>query len=87
MDVVTYFIALIIFLFQVSSALHALFYKKDPREAWVWIIVCLMLPPIGPILYFLFGINRVKLKAKKISFAKSWIEKFLKWRQYYILCG
>ncbi|GAB6887296.1 cardiolipin synthase [Desulfothermus okinawensis JCM 13304] len=25
-----------------------------------------MLPPIGPILYFLFGINRVKLKAKKI---------------------
>ncbi|WP_461833152.1 cardiolipin synthase [Desulfothermus sp.] len=66
MSAFTYFIALIIFLFQIASALHALFYKKDPRAAWVWIIVCLMLPPIGPILYFLFGINRVKLKAKKI---------------------
>ncbi len=66
MNVLTLFIALIVILFQIVSAFHALLYKKDPRTAWVWIIVCLMLPPIGPILYFLFGINRVKLKAKKI---------------------
>jgi cardiolipin synthase len=66
MNILTILIAGVILLLQFLTALHALLYKKDPRAAWVWITVCILLPPIGPILYFLFGINRVKLKAKKI---------------------
>ncbi len=67
MNIFAIILTSIIGLLQIISALHALLYKKDPRASWVWIIVCLLLPPIGPILYFLFGINRVKLKAKKIK--------------------
>lgn len=67
----------LLFVIQIATALHALLYKKDPRSAWVWIIVCLTLP-IGPILYFLFGINRVKLKARKIRWV--WPDVVYNWR-------
>jgi len=31
-----------------------------------WIAVCLLYPLVGPILYLLFGINRVRTRAKKL---------------------
>ncbi|OUS12412.1 hypothetical protein A9Q89_05865 [Gammaproteobacteria bacterium 53_120_T64] len=43
---------------------HALLYKRDPRAAMGWIGVCLLFPIIGPALYFLFGINRVRHRAQ-----------------------
>ena len=51
----------------VISAGHALLYKRDPRAALGWIAVCLMFPLAGPLLYFLFGINRVRTRAKKLD--------------------
>lgn len=65
MDAIFIILITLLLVVQILTALHALLYKKDPRAAWVWIIVCLTIP-IGPILYFLFGINRVKLKTRKI---------------------
>ncbi len=62
----TIVVGALIFSIQMLGAIHALVYKKDPRAAWAWIVICLALPPLGTIVYFLFGINRVKLKAKKI---------------------
>ncbi|MCF8108793.1 MAG: PLDc N-terminal domain-containing protein [Desulfohalobiaceae bacterium] len=52
---------------QLVSAWHALLYKRDPKGSWAWIAICLLFPPVGPILYFLLGINRVRTKAKKLK--------------------
>lgn len=46
---------------------HALINKRDPRAALGWISVCLIFPFVGPFLYFLFGINRVRTRAKKLE--------------------
>lgn len=46
---------------------HILLYKRDPRAAMGWITVCLFVPFGGPIAYFLFGINRVRSRAKNIK--------------------
>ena len=61
--------ALIFFLVvtQIAAATHALIYKRDPKASWAWIVTCLLLPPVGPLLYILLGINRVRTKAQRLS--------------------
>ncbi len=49
------------------AAGHALLTKPDPRSAFGWIIVCWVFPLAGPILYFLFGINRVRARARRLG--------------------
>jgi cardiolipin synthase len=49
------------------SAGHALLHKRDPKSALGWIAVCLLFPLAGPLLYFLFGVNRVKTRARKLG--------------------
>jgi cardiolipin synthase A/B len=49
------------------SAAHALLHKRDPRAALGWIAVCLLFPLAGPVLYFLFGINRVRTRARQLD--------------------
>lgn len=51
----------------VVSAGHALLYKRDSRSAFGWIAVSLMFPLFGPLLYFLFGVNRVRTRAQELS--------------------
>lgn len=51
----------------VAAAGHALLFKRDPRAALGWIAVCLLFPFVGPLLYFLFGINRVRTRARKLD--------------------
>ncbi|MCB1597669.1 MAG: PLDc N-terminal domain-containing protein [Gammaproteobacteria bacterium] len=43
---------------------HVLLYKRDPRSAMGWIMACVLLPFAGPLAYFLFGINRVRTRAR-----------------------
>lgn len=50
----------------VIAATHALLYKRRPQSAFGWIAVSLLLPFGGALLYWLFGINRVKTRAKKL---------------------
>ncbi|MFZ0256884.1 MAG: cardiolipin synthase [Gammaproteobacteria bacterium] len=60
-------IGLIIFLAWLTAA-HALLNKReDPRATLGWVAVCLLFPFIGPILYFLFGINRIQSRARKLQ--------------------
>jgi len=45
---------------------HVLLKKRDVRAAIAWIGVAWLSPAIGPILYFVFGINRVLRRAGRI---------------------
>ncbi len=48
------------------TALHALLNKRDPRAALGWIAVCLAYPFVGPLLYSLLGVNRVRTRAREL---------------------
>lgn len=53
-------------LLAVIGAVHALLYKRDPRSALGWMVVCLGVPFLGPLGYYMFGINRVRTRARKL---------------------
>lgn len=46
------------------SAGHALLMKRDPRSALGWIITCITVPFLGPLLYWSMGVNRINRRAK-----------------------
>lgn len=50
-----------------TSAGHALLYKRDPRAALGWIAVSIAYPIMGPLLYYLFGINRLRTRAHELK--------------------
>src|SRR6185437_2230490 len=50
----------------VFAAVHALLTKPDPRSAMGWIVTCWLLPFAGTILYLLFGVNRVRTRARQL---------------------
>jgi cardiolipin synthase len=43
---------------------HALLNARDPGVAWGWIAVCILFPLAGALLYYLFGINRIRARAR-----------------------
>lgn len=45
------------------AAGHALLNKRDPRAALVWVSITLTIPVIGPLAYWLLGINRITRRA------------------------
>jgi cardiolipin synthase len=53
-------------LLSTLASCHALLRKRRPQSAFGWIAVCYTLPFAGPLLYCLFGINRVKARAQKL---------------------
>lgn len=64
----TYWLWLVVVeLAAAGVALHALLHKRDPRTAWGWIAVCLIVPALGPALYFLLGIDRIRTRARKLE--------------------
>ncbi len=62
-----WFIAALVLILNFWAAGHALMFKRDPKAAWGWIVTCLLIPTVGPVLYFLLGINRIKTRAKKLK--------------------
>lgn len=48
------------------AAGHALLNKRRPQSAFGWIAVCFTLPYLGPLLYYAFGINRVRTRAQQL---------------------
>ncbi|MEE4359786.1 MAG: cardiolipin synthase [Desulfococcaceae bacterium] len=67
MDTVQYVLIISDILLGGGSALHALLNKREPRSAMGWIAICLMFPFAGPFLYFLLGINRIRIRARKLE--------------------
>lgn len=62
-------IIILIIMLSLYSATHALLNKRDSRAAFGWIDVCLFMPIIGPLIYFIFGVNRVNTRAKKLRYS------------------
>ncbi len=42
---------------------HAILWKRDSRSALIWVSLIWFLPLLGPVLYSIFGINRIKRRA------------------------
>lgn len=49
-----------------TAASHALLHKRDPRSAWGWIAACWLFPLAGAFLYYIFGINRLQHRARRL---------------------
>jgi cardiolipin synthase len=49
------------------SAGHALLFKRDARSALCWVIICLSFPYLGPLLYVLLGINRIRTRTQRLG--------------------
>jgi len=60
-------IAIITTVLAFGCALHALLNVRDPSSALGWIALCLLVPILGPVLYVLFGINRVHTRARRLG--------------------
>lgn len=60
-----WFIPPIHIVMAVLASGHALLTKTDSRAAFGWIALCIILPLAGPVLYLIFGINRVYTAARK----------------------
>ena len=63
--------ALALFLFSsvltIAGSGHALLNKRDPRSALAWIAMCVALPFLGVLLYYVFGKNRIKTRAQRMQ--------------------
>ena len=57
----------ILLLFSLLSAGHALLTKRDPRAAVGWIITCLAVPALGPTVYWLLGVNRIRTRSRELQ--------------------
>jgi cardiolipin synthase A/B len=62
--------ALVVLLVHVGCALlagcHALLTNPDPRSTSAWLLTCWVFPLAGPLLYVLFGVNRVRNRARQL---------------------
>ncbi|MEK7469656.1 MAG: cardiolipin synthase [Planctomycetota bacterium] len=52
-------------LLVVTATAHALMWRREPRAAALWISISLLAPLVGPLLYFVLGINRTSRRAKR----------------------
>lgn len=50
-----------------AASLHALLTRETPSSALGWIGISLLFPPLGPLLYYMFGINRVRVRARRLN--------------------
>ncbi len=70
-------LALAIPVAQASAAYHLIIRRRDVRSAAGWMGLIWLAPVIGVVLYALFGINRIKRKARSVraggSDYKAWI--------------
>lgn len=50
-------------LIAVLASGHALLHKRDTRAAVAWVGLVWLAPLVGPVLYFVFGVNRIRRRA------------------------
>ncbi len=62
----TWFVLVLSLSCAAFASIHALLTKPDPRGAFGWMVICWLFPLGGAILYGLFGINRVRTRARRL---------------------
>jgi len=50
----------------VGTALHVVLHKRDVRSAIGWAGLVLVFPVVGPLLYWVFGVNRIRRRARAL---------------------
>jgi cardiolipin synthase A/B len=55
----------------VLASCHALLCKRDTRAATLWIGIVWLMPVLGPALYLVFGVNRIRRRAVKLGVHKT----------------
>lgn len=65
MNLLRVFFMVLLALLAALSAGHALINKRDPRSALGWILTCITIPLLGPLLYWGMGVNRIYSRAKR----------------------
>ncbi len=58
-----YLVVALTLLLSVLSSAHAILYRRDPRAAALWVGFVWFVPLLGAVLYFIFGVNRIKRRA------------------------
>jgi cardiolipin synthase len=53
-------------LLSVVATGHAVLNKRDPRAAIAWVALAWLVPLVGAVLYFIFGVNRIRHKAAQL---------------------
>jgi len=53
-------------LLSVVACAHVILYKRDPRSAIAWIGFVWLMPLVGAVVYFVFGINRIRRQATSL---------------------
>lgn len=66
-DIVGILLLLLSGSFSIYGSCHALLNKRDPRSALAWMAMCLALPFLGFLLYFVFGKNRILTRARRLQ--------------------
>lgn len=66
-----YLLALLHVAPAIASVYHILLYKRDTRAAMGWIMACIFIPFAGPVVYLLYGINRVRSRARVSGMRRS----------------
>jgi cardiolipin synthase len=67
-------VAVLHLLLAALASAHAVLHKRDTRAAVLWIGFIYLLPVLGPVLYLLLGINRVRRKALQLRGGASRIQ-------------
>jgi cardiolipin synthase len=66
MKVIEYVFGGVVVTAALFAAGHAIIYKREPRSAALWLLAIMLVPAAGPVLYALFGLNRVRRRAARL---------------------
>jgi len=61
--IASYVIAAITLALAVIASAHAVLFKRDSRAAVLWAGFIWLMPLVGPVLYFILGVNRIRRRA------------------------
>jgi cardiolipin synthase len=61
-----WFVAVVSFAAGLWASAHIVLYKRDSRAAIAWVGLVVLVPLVGSVFYYLFGINRIQRRAHRL---------------------
>jgi len=55
-----------------TTSVSAILYKRDPRSAVLWVGFIWLVPVVGAVLFLMFGVNRVRMRAQAFARRPAW---------------